>query len=503
VCWDTTPDGLPAPHEGATVRVTAGSVTRTGTTDRDGTVTLEELPTGSCSVEVSATGYRSAGPFNETISAGGTAMLNTSIELAPNTGSTGRTVCSRQHTSPPPGVPTPGFLPPIFWHSAFMIVIREIAWLVLLACLIVFLTVASVDMADNGRTDWSVGGFCLPAMLLAAVAYLTHIIFGELVGIPTIVVAGLAWLAMIGLTIAAALGALPMLPINLVWFPSLCGMWVCFFVWLAIRFDTFEVEKQWFFILFYALVSVAIAMPLFFVLAFFTAPALWARADEMGGFAVLVFIVSYVGGIVSAAAGHVINNDHNLAQFTPHGDPKLLPYAGYHYCVQGTRGWFSHFRIEELCYDFAVPEGTHVLAIEEGHVIEWRDYNEHSLYDSNTSNDANRIYVEHRDGSVARYLHLKKDGVRAINPVLLANSRDTGGGNYVSDVHVHAGQILGLAGSTGMSRFPHIHLGMYSRDGARKLGLTFRDASVGRHGGKCYTFRAYQSDNADRRSIAI
>lgn len=501
ICWDTTPDGLPQAFQGATVRASSGGVTRTGTTDINGTVTLEELPTGSCTVEVSAPRYRSAGPFTETISAGATQVLTTSLR---RTSTPGHTVCNRQHTPVPPGSPTPGYLPWIFWHSAFMIVIREIAWLILLVAFAVFLVIAIVDMAD-GRMDLPLGGFSLPAMLLGAAAYLTHVIFGTPVGVPTIVVAGLSWLALIGLTIAAAVGALPMLPINLVWFPSLCGMWVCFFIMLAIRFDTFEVLPGWPLALLYALISVAVALPLYFVLAATTAPALWANASEVVGFMFLVLIVSYVGGLVSGISGHVFNNDHNLTAFTPHGEPKLLPYAGYRFCVQGNRGWFSHFRKEELCYDFAVPTGTHVLAIEEGHVIEWRDDRVHSYYDTGRAEDqqANYIYVEHKDGSVAHYLHLVKDGVRNINPVLVANS--TGSGPvYRSDVHVHAGQVLALAGHTGISRFPHIHLGLY-RDTTTsgKLGLTFRDASTQAHGGKCYTFRPYQSDNADRGPIAI
>ena len=135
------------------------------------------------------------------------------------------------------------------------------------------------------------------------------------------------------------------------------------------------------------------------------------------------------------------------------------------------------------------------------------------LYDaSHAGGDfENFIWVEHRDGSVARYLHLKKNGISNVNPVLVSNS--TGSGPmFRSDVHVHAGQTLAEAGNTGVSRFPHIHLGMYTRalpnpTGYRHpgspLGLTFRDTSVMAHGGKCYTFRPYQSDNADRGPISV
>jgi hypothetical protein len=85
--------------------------------------------------------------------------------------------------------------------------------------------------------------------------------------------------------------------------------------------------------------------------------------------------------------------------------------------------------------------------------------------------------------------------VRQLNNVLLTNSTPSGDSEYTSNVHVHAGQAIGLAGSTGMSRFPHIHLGLY--DGARNVGLVFRDGDTQRHGGKCYTFRLYKADGLD------
>jgi len=55
-----------------------------------------------------------------------------------------------------------------------------------------------------------------------------------------------------------------------------------------------------------------------------------------------------------------------------------------------------------------------------------------------------------------------------------------------------------------MSRFPHIHLGMYDGpEGFNGLGLEFNDASVMRHSGRCFTFRPYTSDNVNRGPIAI
>jgi hypothetical protein len=509
ICWDTTPDGLPGPHRGATVRVTASDgTTKVGTTDINGQARIEEVPAGPATVDVMRTGYTSAGPHNVTITAGGHAMLNTSIQLAPG-GSL--TVCTRQHTRPPPGSPTPGYIPWIFWHPAPMIWLREVAWLIFLITFATLLIIGLADIAD-GKMDLA-EVLPLSACFLAGLAYLNQVIFGMPVGIPSIVLAVLAWLAFIGLTIAAGLGALP-LPIALVSFPSLCGMWVCFLVWLAIRFSTFKVEHQWFYIFFYALVSPAIAIPIYCILAGFLAKALWQDTDVAVGYGFAVFFVAYVFGLVSSVSGHVFNNDHNLESFTAPDTPKLLPFAGYRFCVQGNRGWFSHFDNEVFCYDFAVDQATNILAIEEGHVIFWREDHSRSQYESGPGTGGpNYIWVEHRDGTVSRYFHLQLNGVRDANPVLLANKLNTDNGPiFRSDVHVHAGQVLAKAGSTGMSRFPHIHLGLYTGGvtpplrgaaGGTNLGLTFRDSSAMTHGGKCYTFRPYQSDNADRGPISI
>lgn len=54
--------------------------------------------------------------------------------------------------------------------------------------------------------------------------------------------------------------------------------------------------------------------------------------------------------------------------------------------------------------------------------------------------DGNYISVQHSDGSVAHYRHLKKDGV-------LVKEGD----------EVAKGQKIGYSGNTGYSAFPHLH----------------------------------------------
>jgi murein DD-endopeptidase MepM/ murein hydrolase activator NlpD len=94
----------------------------------------------------------------------------------------------------------------------------------------------------------------------------------------------------------------------------------------------------------------------------------------------------------------------------------------------------------EYALDFKVKEGTPVCAAREGKVIAARsDSYKGGLKNENLS-DGNYITIQHTDGSVAHYWHLKKDGVLV----------------KVGD-EVVKGQRIGLSGNTGYSAFPHLH----------------------------------------------
>jgi hypothetical protein len=471
VCWDSVASGAAQAHAGATVTLRpASGAPLVAPSDANGLARFERVPEGNFNVDVTAADY-TPGSAAGSVAAGATARPTVEIQLFNGPG--GTVVCSRQHTPRPANPPTVSALPAIFWHDNFMIVIREIAWLLFMLLMVVFLVIAIVNAAMSLHMHPGVAGFALPAVCFAALAFLTHIIFGMIPGVIMMVLAGAAWLVLVGLTIAAAAamaGGTPvMLPLDFVWFPVLCGMWTSFFVFLPIRMD-YGIETHMRYLL------------------LFPIPAL---------------VVGLVGGL----SGHVFKNDGAVDPYTAHHVKMSLPFAGARYCVQGNRGYFSHYTDynQERCYDFAVPTGSNVLAIEEGHVIEFRDDKDGSAFDGSGNTDANYIYVAHKDGSFARYLHLMKDGISSLNPVLVANSTSPDATVYHSDVHVHAGQALAKAGSTGISRFPHIHLGLYAAAGPRAaaLGLEFKDADVQRHGGRCYTFRQYLSSNPDNGPISV
>jgi murein DD-endopeptidase MepM/ murein hydrolase activator NlpD len=90
--------------------------------------------------------------------------------------------------------------------------------------------------------------------------------------------------------------------------------------------------------------------------------------------------------------------------------------------------------------DFAMPEGTPVLAARKGTVIgvEWR--HERGGRSFTLVDKGNYVRVRHEDGTIATYAHLMPAGV-AVEP----------------GETVPAGKILGYSGATGFASGPHLH----------------------------------------------
>lgn len=121
----------------------------------------------------------------------------------------------------------------------------------------------------------------------------------------------------------------------------------------------------------------------------------------------------------------------------------LLPFAHgtKHIVSQGYHGRFSHSDPgEEFALDFTMPVGTPVHASRAGTVIKIIQSSDRHGTDKSYEKDANLISILHDDGSIAEYLHLRKNG--AVKKV----------GDRVS-----AGQIIGFSGNTGRSLGPHLH----------------------------------------------
>lgn len=115
------------------------------------------------------------------------------------------------------------------------------------------------------------------------------------------------------------------------------------------------------------------------------------------------------------------------------------------FLVQGYESKMSHKN--ERALDFKVKKGTKICAARAGFVIELREDSEKGGLKPENLSDGNYISIQHSDGSVAHYWHLRKDGV-------LVNISDT----------VYAGQVIGESGNTGYSAFPHLHFEVLGYD---------------------------------------
>ena len=126
---------------------------------------------------------------------------------------------------------------------------------------------------------------------------------------------------------------------------------------------------------------------------------------------------------------------------------------------QGPGGGFSHNDPQNLhAIDFALAEGTPVVAVREGVVMQVEsDFDKAGLNREKYGGRANFIRIVHADGSMAVYAHLQPEGVQ-----VRAGQR------------VRKGQRIGLSGNTGFSTAPHLHFVLQVNAGMRLQSIPFR-----------------------------
>jgi murein DD-endopeptidase MepM/ murein hydrolase activator NlpD len=121
-----------------------------------------------------------------------------------------------------------------------------------------------------------------------------------------------------------------------------------------------------------------------------------------------------------------------------------LPFAaGAEYELsQGYNGQESHGGKNAL--DFDMPEGTIITAARAGRVIELVEKHEAGCPREDCEAFDNYVIVYHEDNTLAKYSHLRQNGV-------LVELGD----------EVAAGQPLGESGSTGWAQGPHLHFSIF------------------------------------------
>ena len=151
------------------------------------------------------------------------------------------------------------------------------------------------------------------------------------------------------------------------------------------------------------------------------------------------------------------------SDITKNIDPYVyeLPYkeGTSHFVMQGYGGLFSHKNAAAL--DFSMPEGTAIYASREGEVYRYKDDSNEGGPFSKYHRKANYIMIQHNDGSIGCYWHLKQYGV------------------VTKTGKVSRGQLIGYSGATGFVVRPHLHFSVkpvlsYSMDGY--IQTTFKTA---------------------------
>ncbi len=137
----------------------------------------------------------------------------------------------------------------------------------------------------------------------------------------------------------------------------------------------------------------------------------------------------------------------------------VLPYptGEIHLVSQGNCYNFSHKAEGRYAYDFSMEIGDDIVAVRSGVVI----YVKEDSVDDNGGLEANVIYIEHSDHSVAQYAHLTENG-----------------SEVAVDDSVTQGALIGHAGNTGYSTGAHLHFSVLkSASDSQTIPITFRNSS--------------------------
>ncbi len=137
-----------------------------------------------------------------------------------------------------------------------------------------------------------------------------------------------------------------------------------------------------------------------------------------------------------------------------------LPFISTRFQVtQAPQGRYSHSDAENRdAIDFALPEGTPVLAARRGKVMQVQgNFTENGTDPLRDRQRANFIRILHEDGSMAVYAHLRANGVLVR-----------------SGQQVETGQRIGLSGNTGYSTAPHLHFVVQANTGMQLQSVPVR-----------------------------
>ena len=139
-----------------------------------------------------------------------------------------------------------------------------------------------------------------------------------------------------------------------------------------------------------------------------------------------------------------------------------LPYkiGTKHVVSQGYNGEATHKGPSQYAIDFVMDIGTPLCAARGGVVVQTKSDSNKGGYSEKFAKHANHIVIEHNDGTLATYGHLKRKGV----------------GVNIGQ-RVVRGQVIGYSGNTGYSGGPHLHFSVFKPSDAtttKSMPIKFR-----------------------------
>lgn len=354
--------------------------------------------------------------------------------------------CLRRHGPPkPPEFSDAHDLDDIFWKDEpTLLKARDALWAIVLPLLIVAAALGAALGMLGPLEMLSVVAICAAYM-----AYLAGIIFGEGVGTPAIAAAAALFGVLLAVnTVLVLFGKEP----DAVGTGILGGVWTAFAVgYVGGRREEWRADKTILKIpvpiVVSALAGAAGAAAVTLLLLAGGTPTLGAvLGAALGGF--------FLGAFSGWAGWAFVNEGKTQAGFG--GSDYTLPYLGERYCLQGARGFWTHYENEEGAYDWSMPAYTSVLSAKEGHIVGYYDAAPDCCTGDAARGQANFVAVRHKDGAISRYAYFNREGIttqhwlrRLANALAPSASgwlfppADVKPSSGINPIHVRSGHVLG------------------------------------------------------------
>ena len=327
-------------------------------TDANGVARFENIPVGSVGVRATKTDYRGANA-TVTVNAGGPVANHTLTLRNQHLG------CRRKHLREVNATAGTNTLGPMFWaDEPWILLLRDALWVILLILTIAFTVVGLL------WPEPAAGGLAAAVICFGLFSYANHIVFGMIPGVTVMTLAFAAFLAVGALTVMALMTP-PPLPL----FDFATGTYgvaagerhrvsgrVCavmgFSVGLIAGRQSFNYH-DWTVVIVATIIAALTAVGVFLVMFWFHDPATFlGDPPAVVGFCIAQLFAGAVAGFVAGLMGHAFINDGNLDSPTFGLTDLLLPFDGERYCVQGHRGYISHFhRRYEVEVTINTPHG--------------------------------------------------------------------------------------------------------------------------------------------------